>query len=73
VSILSRRSLEVKEISVKMRRFGTRLPQKPVGRFGTTPGQLPYIQHRHFGPVIALALCNMFGTGNKAEWDTNTT
>ena len=52
MSILSRLSLEVKEISVKMRRFGTRLLQKPVGRFGTSPtpelGQTPYIQHRHF-------------------------
>jgi hypothetical protein len=36
-------------------------------------GELPYIQHRHFGPVIAVARCNMFGTDNKAEWDTNTT
>ena len=37
MSILSLLSLEVKEISVKMRRFGTRLLQKPVGRFGTRP------------------------------------
>jgi hypothetical protein len=35
--------------------------------------ETPYIQHRHFGAAIALAYCNMFGTGNKAEWDTNTT
>lgn len=50
---------------------------KTLGRFGTLhttkPAKPRYVQRRHFGPVIALAHCNMFGTGNKAEWDTNTT
>ena len=41
MSILSLLSLEVKEISGKMRRFGPRLPQKPVARFGTLPTPEP--------------------------------
>jgi hypothetical protein len=37
------------------------------------PAKRPAFNILHFGAVIALAHCNMFGTDSKAEWDTNMT
>jgi hypothetical protein len=48
-------------VKAPVRRFGPRMPQKTVGRFGTLPrartGEMPYIQRRQFGVVIAFAYC----------------
>ena len=65
VTILPRLSLDVKEISAKVGSFGTGLPQKPMGSFGTCPtpevGEMPCIQHRHLGAVIATHHCRPKG------------
>jgi len=51
INILSLFSLEVKEISTKVGRFGTRLLQKPVGSFGTLPTPEP-VKRPAFNIVI---------------------
>src|SRR5262247_4595666 len=67
VSILPRLSLEVKEISAKVWRFGTLPHSKTLVRFGTMlnarTGEAPCIQRRHLGAVIASCHRGPIGEG----------